>query len=546
MSNSSEQLFETVLSNNPYKHTYYSSIGNQITVAKNPQYGKKQYTISFLSTNDFITTLISVSKNIPDEDIGFVVETKVYEELALDMAIEYAIDYVEVPAEGNTKERLFHVFIVDPLVIDETFSETVATLQYIDQIVPAPLLLKSLYTHEIISGYGAHCFIYFQEYDAFFTLYNGQEFLYTKALKYSFREMHERFCELLGEQLPFSDFLTLLAQEGLGTQNPEHQKYLIKLFGELFLHINDVLTYAKRAYEIDAIENIYIGSQLGAIAGLDEYCQTYLGFEAKPFDFFYGLTSNQYIDQMHQLMHLYAKTDKNIRYEVNFSTYHRPPPFFQRHSGKLSAVVAVSLVAAFAYPVTFWVLGYTESVRKTLLEKQYEETHQIKLVREKTINLKLAQKAEAQKLLDEENALFAERKATLIKIHDVKVNYPMKGEIIASLTRELNRFDVGVSQIIYSQPSEEKVEIKPTQTKKPPKNKKTNTPAKTEKTVAVKAPSKEKAFNFILMAKKDKQITDLVEFLTKSRTDRFHFNIERIELDEETNFYRGDLKVVLK
>lgn len=510
MSNSNQQVFDTVLSNNPYNNTYYLGAGNQLSVAKSPQFGKKQFSISYLNTNDFITALINVSKNIPDEDLAFVIETKAYEELALDMAIEYTIDYVEVPTEGSEKERMFHVFIVDPLVIDETFAQTVSKLQYLDQIVPVPLLLKTLYTHEIVQGYGAHCYIYFQENDAFFTLYNAQEFVYTKSLKYSFREMHERFCELLGEQMDPADFSALLAHEGLGTQNPEYQKYLIKLFGELFLHINDVLNYAKRAYEIETIEDIYIGSQVGVVSGLDEYCQTYLGFESKAFDFSYGFATDTYIDQIHQLMQLYAKTDKEARYDVNFSIYHRPPPFFQRHSGKLVAVTALSLVVAFAYPVTFWTLGYAESVHKSLLEKEYEVTHQIKKEREETINLKLAQKAEAQELLDAENELFAERKATLIKIHDVKVNYPMKGEIMASLTRDLNRYNVSLSTIKYDQNDTEK------------------------------------AFNFIVMAKKDKQITDLVEFLTKNRTKRFHYNIEKIELDEETRYYRGDLKVVLK
>ncbi|WP_345970870.1 MULTISPECIES: hypothetical protein [Sulfurimonas] len=510
MNNSNEQVFDTVLSNNPYNHTYYLGSGNQLSAAKNPQYGKKQYGISYLNTSSFITAQIGVSKNIPDDDLAFVIETKAYEELALDMAIEYTIDFIEVPTDGSAKERTFHVFIVDPLVIDETFAQTVSDLQYVDQIVPVPLLLKTLYSHEIVQGYGAHCYIYFQENDAFFTLYNEQEFVYTKSLKYSFRDMHERFCELLGEQIDLADFQTLLATEGLATQNPEYQKYLIKLFGELFLHINDVLNYAKRAYEIETIEEIYIGSQIGSIAGVDEYCQTYLGFEAKAFDFSYGFATDSYIDQIHQLMQLYVRTDKAARYDVNFSIYHRPPPFFQRHSGKLFAVTALSLVVAFAYPVTYWTMGYAESVRKALLEKQYRETHAIKVTREETINLKLAQKAEAQKLLDAEIELFEERKATLIKIHDVKVNYPMKAEIMAALTRELNRFDVSVADINYKQDDHEKT------------------------------------FSLRVMAKKDKQITDLVEFMTKHRTQRFHYNIEKIELDEETNYYRGDLKVVLK
>ena len=510
MSNSNQQVFDTVLSVNPYNDTYYIGAGNQLSVERNPQFGKKQNVISFLNTNDFITALIGVSKNIPDEDIAFVIETKVYEELALDMAIEYNIDFVEVVSEGDSKERMFHVFIVDPLVLDENFANVIANVQYIDTIVPVPLLLQLLYTHEIVQGHGAHCYIYFQQNDAFFTLFNEQQFVYTKSLKFSFNEMHERFCELLGEQIDFGDFTALLANEGLATTNAEYQKYLIKLFGELFLHINDVLTYAKRAYEIETIEDIYIGSQLGAINGLDEYCQTYLGFEAKAFDFSYGFATEQYVDQIHQLMQLYARTDSDARPDINFSIYHRPPPFFQRHSGKLLAVVAASLVAAFAYPVTFWTLAYAESVHKAMLEKQYQETHNIRLTREATVNLKLAQQEEAQKLLDAENDLFKQRKETLVKIHDVKVNYPMKAKIIAGLSKSLNRYKVGVSTVSYSE---------------------NNT---------------SQAFNFSLMAKRDTQITDLLEYLTKTHTKHFKYNVEKIYFDDNGSFYRGEMKVVLK
>ncbi|MEJ2469028.1 MAG: hypothetical protein P8Y51_08215 [Campylobacterales bacterium] len=69
MSNSNQQVFDTVLSNNPYNDTYYLGAGNQLSVAKSPQFGKKQFGISYLNTNDFITALINISKNIPDEDL---------------------------------------------------------------------------------------------------------------------------------------------------------------------------------------------------------------------------------------------------------------------------------------------------------------------------------------------------------------------------------------------------------------------------------------------------------------------------------------------
>ncbi len=510
MSNYNQQLFDTTLSINPYRGTYYLRAGSKLSFKRNPAFDKKQGTISYINTKDFITALIGVSKNLADDDIAFVIESKAYEELALDTAVEYSIDYAEAVGEANDKERFFHVFVVDPLVLQETFDDPVSKVQYVDQIVPVPLLLKSLYTNEIISDDDIHCFVYFQENDAFFTLYRDQEFLYTKSIKYSFREMYDRFCELLGEQITFADFTNLIKDEGLSTQNAEYQKYLIKLFGELFLHINDILTYAKRAYEIETVSEIYIGSQIGNIIGLDEYCQTYIGFESQPFDFNYGLNTEEYVDQIHQLMQLYVNDSEEDRYETNFSTFHRPPPFFQRHSGKLFLVTAASLMLAFAYPVMNWTASYAEEVHKAALEKEYSVLHPKRVSREMAINKELAERELAREQLAAAQGLFAERKATLHKIHEVKVNYPMKGKIIASLSKDLNKHKVGVSEIRYEEDN------------------------------------RSKAFIFNLIAKKDKQITNLIEYLTKNRTDKYYFSTEKIYLDDNSSHYRSELKVVLK
>lgn len=504
------QVFETVLSISPYDDSYFLSSNNRLAIEANPKYGKKQFAIANLGTKDFITASIGISKSIPEEDRRFVIETKVYEELALDVAVEYVIEYVEIIGTGEEKERQFHVFVVDPLLIQETYTGVIDKIQYLDQIVPTPLLIKSLYTNEIVEGFGADVYIYFQEDDAFFTLYDNQEFVYTKSLKYSLREMHERFCELLGEQVPFTEFEMVLANDGLSTANPEYQKYLIKLFGEIFLYINDVLTYTKRAYEIETVEHIFIGSVLGNIAGVDEYCQTYLGFETRDFDFAYGFATEQYIDQIHMLLQLYVKTEESDRYNANFSVYHRPPPFMQRHSGKLIITTFVSLIAAFAYPVSMWTMTYVQGVHKSILEKEYQEIHLEKTTREAALKVKNEEFSMVTKNLDEENALFDQRKATLIKIHDVKVNYPMKGEIMVSLSKDLNLYKVGVSEISYEQNDQSK------------------------------------AFVFYLMAKEDKHITDLLKYLTAKNEKHFQFKMDEIRLDEKVAYYRSRLKVVLK
>jgi len=512
MSKSKQQTYSTIISANPYKGDYYTSALNTISCAPSPSFSKEQYALSFLNTKGFISTLIGISKNIPETDIYDVLENKVYEELALDMAVEYHIKYVEATHRSTEGDRFFHVFVVDPLTLEQEFTKVVDTIKYIDQLVPIPLLLKSLYVKEYINSSDVHCFIYFQENDAFLCIYNEQEFVYAKSLKFSLKQTHERFCELLGEQIDLSSFERMLSEEGLNTSNPEYQKNLIKLFGEIFLHISDVITYAKRAYEIKKFDEIYIGTGAGKVVGLDEYAQTYLGIKATPFDFNYGFNTNgEKVDQIHQLMHLYGRLETNERYECNFTIFHRPPPFVQRDSGRLILVAAGSLVAALLYPGVYWGLSYIEEFRHALLSKEYEQVHSEKTNRESLINLKLANKSAAQVLLDEQKTAYKQKQDTLVKIHDKKVNYPMKAKIMADFTRSFNQYRVQLQTIAFSEDI-----------------------------------NASKTFTFGLTSSNTQDITALLKHLTDTKQNQYNFHLELISYNEEQKSYLSELKAVIK
>jgi hypothetical protein len=132
------------------------------------------------------------------------------------------------------------------------------------------------------------------------------------------------------------------------------------------------------------------------------------------------------------------------------------------------------------------------------------------VTREATIKLKLAEKDRVQKLLDAEVAEFNAKKETLEKIHDVKVNYPMKAKALTAFTKDFNKYGVNLTQITYSENAEEK------------------------------------AFTFYLTARKDKRITALLEYLTKAKTKNYQFILEKITYDPEKFRYYSELKAVLR
>jgi len=509
MSTSSQHTFSSVLSVNPYKDNYYKSISSFISQTSSPEFSKDQFVISYLNTKEFITAQIEISKNIPDEDLFDALNSKAYDDLALDQAIEYKIQYIESFSNLDEENRYFHAFIVDPLEMTDRFMSAVDKVKYIDVIIPAPLLYKSLYSKDIIDSNGVHCFIYFQENDASITIYSDKEFVYTKSIKYSYVDMHERFCELYGERIDYQSFIDFFQHESLKETDSEYKEFFIKLYKELFANINDILTYAKRAFDIEKFEYAYVGSQLESVTKLDEMLEVELHLKTKEFEFDYGFESetNTYVEQYHALMNLYTTVNHNEKYNCNFTVYRRPPKFIKRESGKLIILSAASFALAFAYPITYWVLTYAQSLQEDLLKQKYIEIHNIKITREATIKNRMADKEKATKLLAQENKEYTDKKNTLTKIHEVKVNYPMKAKLLALLTQDLNKFDVRMQNVEYFENE------------------------------------KSKTFTFDLASSKDRKVTQLIEYMTKKHENVFKFELESIKYDEDFKKYLSQLKV---
>ncbi len=510
MSKEQNNSFSSVISVNPYNNEYISGVSSFLTTTNSPEFSKDQFAVSFLNTNSYINSPIEVSKNIPEEDILDAINIKIYDELGLDQAIEYQVQYIETFNTLNDENRIFQAFIVDPLEITETYVDVIEKIKYIDVITPTPLLIKSLYSKNIIEENGIHCFIYFQENDSFATIYNDKEFVYTKSLKFSLMQMHERFCELYGEKIDYKDFLKFLSTQNLKETQSDYKEFIFKLYKEIFANINDILTYTKKAFNIEKVERIYIGSQIDFTSKLYEIAEVELSIKSSDFNFNYGFENNgNYIDQIQALMQITQTLADEDKYICNFSTFHRPPKFLKRESGKMLMLIAASFFVAFSYPIAFWTLTYTQELQYELLSMEYKKVNSEKITREAMLKDRTAEKDKEIVLFKKEEKSYTDKKNTLVKIHDVKVNYPMKSKLLTSLTKDLNRYSLKVEEILYAEKEDKK------------------------------------NFTFKLVSSKDKKITQLIEYMTKKYEKEFDFSLEVISFDSEQKLYFSELKVNL-
>lgn len=496
--------FSEIISVDPISLASYRYAKNEMQPHRIEKSHKNAFIVSYIQSKDVISATVEISRNIPEADLHDAIEIKVYDELGLDSAVEYKITYLETET-NDTKNRVYNVFVIDSAVVQNQLSEIQKKTSYIDYVTTAPFLIKSLYKKALLETSDTDCFIYFQKNDAFLTIYRGGEFLYAKSLHYSLTELTEKFCELIGERIDEEDFFRLLTVEGLKSTNVSYQSYLMQLFGELFLYINDVLIFAKRSYGLEHIDRVYIGSEIGMFIGIDEYAKSYLGLESYEFNFSIAINSKEwYIDQMHMLMVLTAQVYLEEQNEsLNFSTFKRPPPFKQRPAGKLIGVVAASILLSAAFPI------YQFSMSKVLDFQTSQATQEYNQLNKKAtaIRSEIASLKDKHKKMDElikkESDKLTFRKKLLTEIHKKKTDYPMKAMMMAELFALSNDYESKLSLVEF-------------------KDK--------EMLLNVQNPS-------------EKKITEFIEALTG--LEKYKISTDKIEKNSERDMYLSEITVGL-
>ena len=501
-----ESPFGAYVTIDAYDHRYYIYKNAHFAPLQKLTYNKNNFLASFIASRDTIQSTLYISRSIPDQDIADVLELKAYEELGLDQAKEYKIGYIESKVTTHS-EREFHVFVVDPERVFEVFTPIVKETKYLDLIIPSPILMKKLYDREILSDTGIDGFIYFTMHDAFIAIYRYGEFLYSKALDYSLEQIYEKYCEARGEKVDEKEFFTTLQNEGLKAVDGVFREALSKVFSDLFLAANDVIIYVKRAYELETLDHLYIGSSIGSIIGLNEYSQSYLGLRSSEFNFDYHIETDEWhIGQLHHLMLLYA-IDGDYEESANLTLFERPLPFIYRPSGQFIVTMLLTASLVLAYPVFYLVGNYTNKTQIYLLGE--EETSLAAEVNryKKIIAQKQKKIDQLDSKLDTIGKKYEAKTKTLISIYDKKANYLLKSGIYHNLVGELNKYRVKTDRIV----------------------------------------TRDNLVYVSLIGEDEGDITELVKGLTQKFGDSIkQIDIDKISRNEEGEFYTAILKVELR
>jgi hypothetical protein len=504
---SSKSAVKNIVTLNAYTDKKYIFKGDTFKPLKKLSYNTSNFITSYISNKDLISTTVYLSRSIPNEDIADILDIKAYEELGLDQATNYVISSTEVENAGE--EREFHIFVAQPEVLDELYLPIKEQTKYVDLIVPAPLLYKALYRKEILQDNGTHCFIYFTKRDAFVTFYKNGEFLYAKSIEFSLEQIYDKYCELVGEKVNEKDFFTILESEGLKTGKSEYQQNFMKIFSEVFITVNDIIIYAKRAFQLETIDHMFIGSVNGPIIGLDEYSQNYLGLQSADLNFNYNVNNDEwYTDQLQYLMLLntfdYMEDEESA---TNLTMYPRAPSFMNRASGQFIVATFAAISVGLAYPLLYLVGSYINDAKIHVLTNENNKLTAESNKYKKILGAKKQEISVLDKKIVNVSKIYAGKTKTLTAIYDRKVNYRLKSETFYTIAEDLSKFDVKVDAMY----------------------------------------SKNDTLFLSLVSSDDRKLTELIKHISDTRFNEINqIDIELIKKDPDSTYYKGLLKVELK
>jgi len=504
---STNSKIKSIVTVNAYGKKYYALKNQKLKPLKSLTYNSSNFVSSYLSNRDMITASIEISRSIPNEDLGDIIDIRAYEELGLDQTNEYVIKYAERESTGDI--RNFDLFVAEPAVLEETFKETVKETKYIDLLLPAPLLYRSLYSREMLASEGVHCFIYFGQKDAFVTFYKNGKHLYDKSIEYSLEQIYDKYCELSGNRVNEEEFFGILESEGLKTIHTDYQENLRNLFGDIFITINDITIYAKRAFDLSSIDQTFIGSAKGPIIGLDEYSESYLGLQSSELNFDFNLDSDERYTEQLQYMLAVASMEymENSEGFTNLTIFERAPAFHKRASGQFIIATTMAIMVGMAYPLYYLVGSYMNDAANLVLANQESN---LKAESGKYKKILGAKKKEIKKLdgfIVDKSKIYHAKEKTLTSIYDKKVNYHLKSELLYNFATDIKHFDVNINALSSSDDS----------------------------------------FTLSLLSKDEKEITRLIKHISEIHFDEISsIDIEMISKDPKSEYYNGILKVDLR
>jgi len=426
---------------NPESKTFRILEQDSLKRIQSPSFSRATTNRSFIPNRFLIQGTLEISSALlSSSDLKEAVETAAYEELGLDEATEYEFIF-SAPQKASADRIPIKVYAVDKKRASELFSDAIEEIVCFDELLPFPVLFKSLYDQRVLPSGESHAFLYLSDEDCVFVFCRNGSPLFSKSLPtFSLKRIHENYKEVT----EYDKFIKTFTKEGTRSPVPSLQEYFIKTFNNLFIQINDILVFLNRAYDTGKPDHLYIASAYGPVSGMNEFANTYLGLSSSPMVFHTRVKSDDwFIDPPDLLLALGADP------ELSFPLYPRPEVFFRRPAGKALAVAAAATILGLSVPAFYFGEAlFLKSANAKLETELSSLTREAAKYRGILAGL-LREKKTEQKELAKVKSFYSEKYRRLKTIEKMKNGYRFRWADLYRFAELLKKHSVYLSSLEY-------------------------------------------------------------------------------------------------
>ena len=282
---------------------------------------EKGIVTSFLTPRSVFSLTKKFDKTVSKEEMIIEMEKYIFSYPNIDINKEYKIIYLFSERENKI---ISEAILVDNDNLNNKFKEIINVYKYINFISPSFLAWEEYYNLIKIDKKN-DVFVYFDENEAFLSVFSDGNYLFHKSLNI--------FSELVKiTDKNKNELIAILSEKGLDRSKYENEELFFKIdkfFSEFFLKVFNQLNYSINEYEIAKYDRMFFYSPLKINYLFEQYTNYWdiNGIEFKP------TSLNSEYNHLEYLVTVFNAKNYSNEY-INLSIFEKPPLFIKTPAGK--------------------------------------------------------------------------------------------------------------------------------------------------------------------------------------------------------------------
>ena len=305
-------------------------------------------------------------------------------------------------------------------------------------------------------------FIYFDENDAFLSIYKDGKYLSSKGIA-NLEEIAKKINNA-GFDITAIELLETLSTKGLDAKLYERGESILynqleAEFAKIFTKINDIVIYNRSVFGLEKIDRFFLSTKNGRIKGIREFIANFGFGEVEIFDFnlFKQKFEENFLDMI-VASYVYDKfVSKDDRH--NLTIFPKEPPFYKKVSGLAIIGVIATILLSILYIFTLKVEINSLEAQRVELQSSYDNIKNSENLYKKRVSQIKDELKKVENENEELNNRVSNIEKSLSQLESIVSNKKGYSSFIISVNKLLKKYNLATTKIALTSKNKMEIEI---------------------------------------------------------------------------------------